>query len=59
MNATASAAIAVTGASTGAVVTGTGTKEFKVGENTFKIKVTSQDGLTTVEYTLVVTRAGK
>ena len=58
-NATSSAAIAVTGASTGAVVTGTGTKALEVGANTFKIKVTSQDGLTTVEYTLVVTRAGK
>ena len=53
-----SGAVAVVGAPAGSTVTGTGTKEFDVGDNTFKIVVLAQDGIASTTYTLVVTRAG-
>jgi hypothetical protein len=39
-----------------ATVTGTGSKSLTVGENTFKVVVTAEDGTTTKTYTLTVKR---
>lgn len=44
-------------ADTAATVVGTGTKALRVGTNTFEIRVTAADGLTTQTYTVRVKRA--
>lgn len=43
----------------GQTISGTGTKSLKEGENTFTITVTAEDGKTTNQYTLTVTREAK
>ncbi|MDR0863930.1 MAG: cadherin-like beta sandwich domain-containing protein [Candidatus Symbiothrix sp.] len=47
---------AVANNSANAIVTGAGEKDLSVGENTFPIEITAQDGLTKKTYTIVVTR---
>lgn len=48
--------IYATATSSSATIAGTGTKTLSVGENTFSVKVTAQDGTTTKTYTLNITR---
>ena len=40
-----------------ATISGTGWKQLAVGENIFTVTVTAEDGVTTLEYTITVTRA--
>ncbi|GAB6119241.1 hypothetical protein JCM30204_03890 [Dysgonomonas termitidis] len=56
-NAVSSIEISTTAAGSSATVTGTGIKQLNVGNNTFNIVVTAENGTTTKTYTVVVTRA--
>jgi hypothetical protein len=57
INSVASIDISATANDTGASVTGTGTQTLQVGENTFNITVTAEDGTSTRIYTVTVNRA--
>ena len=51
-----SVVIAATSSEEHATITGTGTKDLALGDNTFKVRVTAQDGTSYKEYTIKIRR---